>query len=402
MPSPTLPLYKNSPYRHTPRQFAVLGSTGSIGEQALDIIRRYPDSFRVSVLTTNRRWERLAEQAAEFLPEYVVVADGNFADNLCRALAGLPVKVLAGKEELARITAECDADTVINALVGFAGLRPTIAAIGSGKTLALANKESLVVAGEFVTELANKKGVTVIPIDSEHSAIMQCMAGEPSPVRKIILTASGGPFRNMAASELEKVTVRQALDHPKWDMGAKITIDSATMLNKGFEVIEARWLFGLWPQQIEVVVHPQAIVHSLVEFADGAQKAQLGTPDMHLPIQYALTYPERWELPSEDGFSLTGCGPLTFEEPDTEKFPALGMAYEVLERGGDRGCVLNAANEVAVESFLAGKIRFTDIPRIIAHCLEETTLYAAPDINHILECNDHTRRMASEYIGRLA
>lgn len=381
-----------------PRKIAVLGSTGSIGRQTLDIVRHYPERFRAVVLSTNTRWELLAEQAAEFLPEYAVVADERYAPPLRSALAGLPVKVLAGSGELARVTGGCDADTVVNALVGFAGLAPTVAALGAGKTLALANKESLVVGGEYVMDLAAGKGLEVIPIDSEHSAILQCLAGEGSAVRKIILTASGGPFRGVSVGGLDDVTVEQALAHPKWEMGAKITIDSATMLNKGFEVIEARWLFGLGASQIEVAVHPQAVVHSLVEFADGALKAQLGTPDMHLPIQYALTYPERWELPSDEGFSLTRCGGLTFEEPDNEKFPALGIAFDVLEAGGDRGCVLNAANEEAVQAFLEGRIRFTDIVRVITHCLDTTPYGKSPDMEAATACNGLVRRRAAEYI----
>ncbi|MCD8172321.1 MAG: 1-deoxy-D-xylulose-5-phosphate reductoisomerase [Alistipes sp.] len=384
-----------------PKRLAVLGSTGSIGRQTLDIVRHRPEKFRAVVLSTNTRWELLAQQAAEFLPDYAVVADERFAEPLRRALAHLPVRVLAGSGELARVTAGCDADTVVNALVGFAGLPPTVAALEAGKTLALANKESLVVAGEYVMELARRKGVEVVPIDSEHSAILQCLTGESSPVRKIILTASGGPFRRLPAGELENVTVEQALAHPKWEMGAKITIDSATMLNKGFEVIEARWLFGLGASQIEVAVHPQAVVHSLVEFADGALKAQLGTPDMHLPIQYALTYPERWEMPSDEGFSLTRCRELSFEEPDTEKFPALGIAYDVLESGGDRGCVLNAANEEAVQAFLAGRIRFTDIARVITHCLDRIPYGELPDMETARECNALARRTAADYIAGL-
>ncbi|MCD8073336.1 MAG: 1-deoxy-D-xylulose-5-phosphate reductoisomerase [Alistipes sp.] len=380
------------------KRLAVLGSTGSIGTQTLDIIRRYPDRFRAVVLTTNTRWRELARQAAEFLPEYAVIADSTFEDKLREALSGLPVKVLAGPRELAAIAGQCQADVVVNALVGFSGLLPTVEAIRSGKTLALANKESLVAGGRLVMGLAEKNGVGIIPIDSEHSAILQCLAGEMAPVKKLILTASGGALRDIPIDKLHSVTVQEALSHPNWEMGAKITIDSATMVNKGFEVIEARWLFDIDPADIEVVIHPQSVVHSMVEFCDGAVKAQLGTPDMHLPIQYALSYPERWETPVTDGFSLTDFRELTFFEPDPNRYPALSTAYTVLGREGDRGCVLNAANEAAVGAFLDGRIGFLDITATIDHCLEKIAFSEISTLEDIILCNEATFAKANEYI----
>ncbi|MCC8034332.1 MAG: 1-deoxy-D-xylulose-5-phosphate reductoisomerase [Rikenellaceae bacterium] len=381
------------------KRLAVFGSTGSIGTQTLDIIRRFPDRFKAVVLTSNTRWKELALQAAEFLPEYAVIADSKYGDKLRSALSGIPVKVLTGSDNIARIAGECDADIVVNALVGFSGLMPTVETLRSGKTLALANKESLVAGGEHVMRLGESSGAKILPVDSEHSAILQCLTGETAPVKKIILTASGGALREVPVDRLDRVTVRQALSHPNWEMGAKITIDSATMVNKGFEVIEARWLFGLAASQIEVVIHPQSVVHSMVEFADGALKAQLGTPDMHLPIQYALTYPERWETPAGGGFNIADLRELTFFEPDAERYPVLSTAYAVLEQGGDRGCVLNAANEAAVGAFLDGRIGFRDITRTIDHCLYSMAFSDIGSLDDIILCNEATIAKANEYIS---
>ncbi|MCD7970977.1 MAG: 1-deoxy-D-xylulose-5-phosphate reductoisomerase [Alistipes sp.] len=383
------------------QKIAVLGSTGSIGCQTLDIVRAFPDRFQVRVLSSNSRWDELARQAAEFLPEYAVIADRRYKEKLTAALDGLPVKVLAGAEDLARATGQCDAGTVVNALVGFSGLMPTVHALRSGKKLALANKESLVVAGEYVMQLAEENATEIIPIDSEHSAILQCLAGEPGKVKKIILTASGGALRNVPLEELDCVTVEQALAHPNWEMGAKITIDSATMVNKGFEVIEARWLFGLDAKKIEVVIHPQSVVHSMVEFEDGAVKAQLGTPDMHLPIQYALSYPDRWNMACGGNFDITECVNLEFSKPDPGRYPALATAYEVLRTGGDRGCVFNAANEAAVAAFLAGRLSFTAIRRTIEHCLDTLSYGGLPAVEEITDLHMEVTRRAEAFLADL-
>lgn len=383
------------------QRIALLGSTGSIGEQTLNIIRHNPDDFEVVALTSNNNWRRLAEQAAEFQPDCVVIANKEHYPAISDALKDHPIKIYAGEDALRQVVAHSDVTTVVNALVGYAGLEPTVAALEAKKKLALANKESLVVAGDMVMKLAMENKVPILPIDSEHSAILQCLVGESSPASKIILTASGGPFLNTPADQLDGVSIEQALNHPKWKMGSKITIDSATLLNKGFEVIEAKWLFGLVPEQIEVVVHPQSVIHSMVEFADGAVKAQMGTPDMHLPIQYALTFPYRTDLPSGGRFSFADCGPLTFEKPDTARFPALGLAYEALHKGGNSGCVLNAANEVAVEAFLGGKIRFTDIPRIIEHTMGVAAFVAAPTLDDLRASNTEARQIASQAAGAI-
>lgn len=381
------------------QKIALLGSTGSIGRQTLDVVRTYSDDFEITALSSNRNWELLARQAVEFGADSVVIADKRYYPPLSEALAGEPVKVYAGADALCQVVGGSGVDVVINALVGYAGLAPTVSTLEAGKKLALANKESLVVAGDIVMKMARERQLPVIPIDSEHSAIFQCLAGETSPPYKLILTASGGPFRNMPAEEMAGVTVEQALAHPNWAMGPKISIDSATMLNKGFEVIEAHWLFGIAPAQIEVVVHPQSIVHSLVEFADGALKAQLGTPDMHLPIQYALTFPHRWTIPGER-FDMTACGTLTFMPPDMERFPSLGLAYRALEAGGNSGCILNAANEVAVAAFLERKIGFTDIPRVIEHTMGKASLVSRPTLDDYRQSNDEARGIAARMTGR--
>ncbi len=383
------------------QRLALLGSTGSIGKQTLDIVRRRPDEFEITTLTAGNRWESLVEQALEFKPDSVVIANKEHYGAVCEALKGEPIKIYAGSEALSQVVTGGEVDTVVNALVGYAGMLPSLAAVKASKRLALANKESLVVAGEHIMREAAERGVPILPIDSEHSAIFQCLAGEVSAPRRVIITASGGPFLRTPAEELESVTVKQALAHPNWSMGAKITIDSSTLVNKGFEVIEARWLFGLRPEQIDVLVHPQSIVHSMVEFEDGAIKAQLGTPDMHLPIQYALRFPDRGEL-GEERLDFLKNPTLTFELVDNERFPLLETAYDCLRRGGNSCCVMNGANEVAVAAFLAGKIKYTDIARVILGTLERAEWIGSPTIEDYAHSNDSSRRIAGEIISGLA
>ena len=375
------------------QRLAILGSTGSIGVQTLDIVRENPDFFEVRVLTANSNWQRLAAQAREFDADTAVIADKRYYTRLRDALEDTDVKVYAGEEAVAQVAAGGDTDVAVNALVGYAGLAPTVAALGAGKKLALANKESLVVGGEYVMRLAAEKRAPILPIDSEHSAIFQCLAGEQSPVRRLIITCSGGALRDLKREELAGVTAEQALRHPQWEMGAKITIDSSTLVNKGFEVIEARWLFGLRPEQIDVVIHPRSVIHSMVQFGDGAVKAQIGTPDMHLPIQYALTFPQRLPLqgPRID-FCKLGC--LEFFEPDPMRFPNLALAFECLRRGGNAGAVLNAANEVAVAAFLDRKIRFTDIARINEETLGRTTLRECVSLEEYRRTDREARQTA--------
>ena len=355
------------------RQLAILGSTGSIGTQALEVVSEHSDLFEVYALTANNQVDLLINQARKYMPEVVVIANERKYPELKEALEDLPIKVWAGADAIAQMVQSEPIDMVLTAMVGYSGLRPTISAIKAGKAIALANKETLVVAGELIMKLAAEHKVPILPVDSEHSAIFQCLTGEHSAVEKVILTASGGPFLHRPAEELERVSVEEALNHPSWCMGAKVTIDSASLMNKGFEVIEARWLFGLRPEQIDVVIHPRSVIHSMVQFGDGAVKAQIGTPDMHLPIQYALTFPQRLPLqgPRID-FCKLGC--LEFFEPDPMRFPNLALAFECLRRGGNAGAVLNAANEVAVAAFLDRKIRFTDIARINEETLGRTTL----------------------------
>lgn len=380
------------------QRVALLGSTGSIGRQTLDIVRRRPEEFEVTTLTAGSRWEVLVEQAREFQPDSVVIADERYYAAVKEALASQPIKVYAGSDALSQVVAGGEVDTVVNALVGYAGMLPSLAAVRASKRLALANKESLVVAGEVIMREAAERGVPILPIDSEHSAIFQCLAGEVSAPRRVIVTASGGPFLRTPAEELANVTVEQALAHPNWSMGAKITIDSSTLVNKGFEVIEARWLFGLKPEQIDVLVHPQSIVHSMVEFEDGAIKAQLGTPDMHLPIQYALRFPERGEL-GEERLDFSKCATLTFEAPDLVHFPLLQTAYDCLRKGGNSCCVMNGANEVAVAAFLRGEIKYTDIQRVIMGSLERAQFVAHPTIEDYAASNEESRRIAKEIIN---
>ena len=380
------------------KKIAILGSTGSIGTQALQVIEEHADLYEAYVLTANNRVELLIEQARRFMPEAVVIANEDKYEVLRDALADLPVKVYAGAEALCQIVQERPVDVVLTAMVGFAGLRPTISAIKAGKAIALANKETLVVAGELINRLANDYHADIIPVDSEHSAIFQCLAGEVSPVEKIILTASGGPFRTLSHEQLASVTKAQALKHPNWSMGAKITIDSASMMNKGFEVIEAKWLFGVEPGQIQVVVHPQSIVHSAVQFADGAVKAQLGMPDMRVPIQYAFSYPLRLQS-SFERLDLFRVGTLTFEEPDTRRFRNLALAYEALHEGGNMPCIVNAANEIVNRAFLEDRIGFLQMSDVIANTMRKTSFVQKPTYEDYLQTDAEARRIAEEYVG---
>ena len=377
---------------HTPPiGLAILGATGSIGTQTLEIVRLFPDRFRVVALTGNGNADLLAAQAREFRPEVVVIGDEAKANQLRDALAGLNIEVLVGASGLEAAATASGVDTVVAAVVGFAGLRPTLAAIKAGKTIALANKETLVVAGELVQSLVAAHETVVLPVDSEHSALFQCLVGEPpGAVEKITLTASGGPFRTRAAGTFDAITRAEALNHPNWDMGAKVTIDSATLMNKGLEVIEARWMFDIEPERIDVLVHPQSIVHSLVHFVDGSVKAQLGVPDMRVPIQYALSFPDRWSAP-HPRIDWTELPTLDFEPPDTDRFPCLRLAFEALEAGGTAPAVLNAANEAAVALFLDEQIGFTDIPRLVEAALERADL-SAPHAVDALEAVDRAAR----------
>ena len=380
------------------QRLAILGSTGSIGVQTLDIARENPDRFEVRILTAHRNWELLARQAREFDVDTAVITDPSLYAPLRDALAGSDIKVYAGEEAVAQVAAAGDSDVVVNALVGYAGLAPTVAALGAGKKLALANKESLVVGGARVMPLARERRAPVIPIDSEHSAIFQCLLGERAPVRRLIITCSGGAFRDLPREELARVTVEQALRHPQWHMGAKITIDSSTLVNKGFEVIEAHWLFGTPPDRISVVMHPQSIVHSMVEFEDGAIKAQLGSPDMRMPISFALMFPDRAKRPGER-FSFLEHPQLSFAEVDSEKYPALGIAYECLRRGGTAACTMNGANEVAVAAFLDRKCPWLDIVRTIEHALEKASFVARPSLDDFAAADAEARRLAAEFLG---
>lgn len=381
------------------QRIAVLGSTGSIGTQTLEVMRLHPELFEPTIFTANRNWQLLARQAREFMPDSVVIADERFYAPLRDALADLPVKVWAGEGDVAAAAESPSVDVVVNALVGYAGLVPTVRAISAGKKVALANKESLVAGGELVMRLASEKGTPIVPVDSEHSAILQCLVGETSTVRRIILTASGGALRDLPVEELADVDAARALAHPNWTMGKKITIDSATLVNKGFEVIEAHYLFGLPSSAIDVVLHPQSIVHSMVEFCDGAIKAQMGTPDMKVPIAYALSFPHRLEA-GQSRLSLADHPSLTFAQVDARRYPALQLAYDCLEAGGTACCTLNAANEVAVEAFLAGRIGFLDIVRTICRTLERAGNVTWPTLDDYMNCNSHARRLAEEIIGK--
>jgi 1-deoxy-D-xylulose-5-phosphate reductoisomerase len=377
------------------RGIAILGSTGSIGTQALDVMAQHPDEFSLEVITANKNADLLIEQALRFDPNAVVITDETLYPKVKTALASTDVKVFSGEKALNEVVQMDTVHMVLTAMVGYSGLKPTISAIEAGKDIALANKETLVVAGELITALAREKGVNIYPVDSEHSAIFQCIVGEfHNPIEKIYLTASGGPFRGKKAEELSKVTRAQALKHPNWEMGAKITIDSASLMNKGLEVIEAKWLFGLNTEQIDVIVHPQSILHSIVQFRDGSMKAQMGLPDMRLPIQFALGYPRRLNSQFER-FDFLRYPALTFEQPDKETFRNLALAYEALAKGGNTACVLNAANEIAVQAFLEERIGFLDIARINETCMDKMPFVAKPQLEDYVESNSETRRFAA-------
>lgn len=379
---------------------AILGSTGSIGTQALEVIASYPDKFDLQVITANNNADLLIEQAKQFKPNVVVIVREDLYDRVKVALQDEPIHVYTGEDVLAQVVAYQEVDVVLTALVGYAGLKPTLAAIDAQKTIALANKETLVVAGELVTKRAKEKGVNIYPVDSEHSAIFQCLVGEfHNPIEKIYLTASGGPFRGWTPEQLEKVTVQQALKHPNWSMGAKITIDSASLMNKGLEVIEAKWLFGLATNQIDVIVHPQSIIHSLVQFEDGSMKAQMGLPDMKLPIQFALTYPDRF-LTDFPRFDFLNYPQLTFEKPDRNTFRNLDLAYEAMDLQGTAACALNAANEVTVQAFLEEKIAFLDIAKINEKVMREVDNTINPSYEAYVQTDTEARIQAHKWIAK--
>ncbi|AMM50189.1 1-deoxy-D-xylulose 5-phosphate reductoisomerase [Rufibacter sp. DG15C] len=380
------------------KRVAILGSTGSIGTQALEVIQAQPHAFEVEVLTAHSNADLLIAQAIAVQPNAVVITQEDLYDKVRDALASHPIKVYASLNAVSSVVQMDTVDIVLTAMVGYAGLLPTIKAIEAGKTIALANKETLVVAGQLITDLAKEKAVNIYPVDSEHSAIFQCLTGEfHNPIEKIILTASGGPFRGKDRTFLETVTRAQALKHPNWEMGAKITIDSASLMNKGLEVIEAKWLFGLQNNQIEVVVHPQSIVHSLVQFEDGSLKAQMGLPDMKLPIQYALGYPNRLKS-NYPRFNFMDYPQLTFEKPDLETFQNLGLAFAAMEKGGNAPCVLNAANEVAVAAFLREEIGFLEMSDLISDCLNKVAYIANPSLDDFIQTDQEARRLAQERV----
>ena len=380
------------------KQVAILGSTGSIGTQTLEVIEKNPDHFKLEILTARNNADVLIAQSRKFLPNHVVISNEDKYHYVSRELSDLPVKVYAGTDALEQIVEMDSVDIVMSALVGFSGLQPTLKAIRAGKDIALANKETLVVGGDLVTKAAIENKVNIYPVDSEHSAIFQCIVGEEmNPIEKIILTASGGPFLGKDREYLQNVTREEALKHPNWCMGDKVTIDSASLMNKGLEVIEARWLFGLKPEQIEVIIHPQSIIHSLVQFEDGSLKAQLGIPDMRLPIQYALGFPERLKSDLER-FSFSAYPNLTFQTPDTEIFPNLSLAYRALDKGGNIPCIMNAANEVAVNAFLEGKLGFFDMPGIIEKTMNSVAFIATPDLNDYVETDSEARKIAGSYL----
>ena len=380
------------------KQIAILGSTGSIGTQTLDVVRQNPEHFEVYALTANNNVELLIRQAITYLPEIVVIGNKNYYQTLKNALRNEPIKVFAGEDAIAQVAEMQPIDTVVTAMVGYSGLLPTIRAVRAGKRIALANKETLVVAGELINALVAEFHAQIIPVDSEHSAVFQCLTGEnPNEIEKLILTASGGPFRTKTLKELQNVTSAQALCHPNWEMGAKITVDSATMINKGFEVIEAKWLFGLPPEKIDVVVHPQSIIHSMVQFTDGSIKAQMGVPDMRLPIQYALGFPER--LPNNfERLDFSKYNTLTFEKPDTQRFRNLALAYFAMEKGGNMPCVLNAANEVVNRAFLENKIGFLQMSEIIEKVMNNITFIQLPTYDDYVETDKQTREKTKFFI----
>lgn len=382
----------------TVRRIAVLGSTGSIGTQTLEVIASQPEHFVVDSLIAHNNWELLVKQARQFIPNQVVIGNTDRYQQVREALHDLPIKVFAGADAIEQVVAMESSDVVLTAYVGFAGLKPTLSAIEAGKTIALANKETLVVAGDLVTAKAKEKGINIYPVDSEHSAIFQCLAGEwHNTIEKIYLTASGGPFRGKKRSDLESITLEQALKHPNWTMGAKITIDSASLMNKGLEVIEAKWLFNLTAEQIDVIVHPQSIIHSIIQTTDGSMKAQMGLPDMKLPIQYALSYPHRLtnDFPR---FNFLNYPQLTFEAPDFDTFENLGLAFDALRKGGNMPCILNASNEIAVESFLAKQISFLDMPALIARCMQDVPFISKPSLSDYFDTDTTTRALARELV----
>lgn len=378
------------------KQIAILGSTGSIGTQTLDVVRQHPEEFSVFALSAHRSLDLLIQQALEFNPAVVCIADESLYQPLREALSDFPIQVMAGEKAIAEMVTMPAIDVVVAAMVGYAGLRPTIEAIKANKTIALANKETLVVAGEIICRLAQRHKVSILPVDSEHSAIFQSLVGEDmASVEKLLLTASGGPFRNFTFEQMQHVTAAQALQHPNWEMGAKITIDSASMMNKGFEVIEARWLFDIPVDKIQVLVHPQSVVHSAVQFVDGSVKAQLGTPDMRMPIQYALTYPQRWlsDVPRLDLFATKQ---LTFEQPDLQRFPNLRLAYEAMAKGGNMPCILNAANEVVNLAFREGKCGFLQMSDVITETMAKTHFILEPTYEDYVLTDSEARRIATE------
>ncbi|MEO1051960.1 MAG: 1-deoxy-D-xylulose-5-phosphate reductoisomerase [Bacteroidota bacterium] len=381
------------------KHIALLGSTGSIGTQALEVVAAHPQAFEVEVLTAQNNADLLIEQSKKFLPNTVVITNEDHYQKVFEALDPLDIKVFAGENALSSVVEMEAIDLVITALVGYCGLKPTIKAIQAGKNIGLANKETLVVAGELITKMAEEKGVNIYPIDSEHSAIFQCIVGEfHNPIEKIILTASGGPFRGKSRTDLAHVTKAQALKHPNWDMGAKITIDSASLMNKGLEVIEAKWLFGLKTEQVEVIVHPQSIIHSMVQFEDGSIKAQLGLPDMRLPIQFAMTYPERFKS-DFPRFDFRDYPALTFEQPDKETFRNLGLAFEALNQGGNMPCILNAANEIVVAEFLKDRVGFLEMSEVIEQCMAKIDFIKTPQYEDYVSTDEETRKKALEFIN---
>lgn len=381
------------------RKIAILGSTGSIGTQAINVCMGHPDLLQIELLTANTNTALLIEQARACMPNSVVIADESKYQEVSDALSPLDIKVFTGIKSICDIVGGDNIDMVLTAMVGFSGLEPTVAAIRSGKAIALANKETLVAAGQIVMAMAKKYGAPIIPVDSEHSAIFQCLQGERATVEKIILTASGGPFFRKSAKELESVTIADALNHPNWKMGEKVTVDSASMMNKGLEMIEARWLFNIVPENIEIIVHPQSIIHSMVQFSDGSVTAQMSTPDMRLPIQYALTYPFRADLDTKR-VDFAKLAKFEFHSPDHEKFPCIGMAYEAIKKGGNIPCAMNAANEIAVEAFLNGKIQFVSIPKIIENVMIGTEFVAEPTLEDIYKTNDQARALATTLINK--
>ena len=381
------------------KQIAILGSTGSIGTQALQVIEEHPELYEVYALTANNQVDLLISQARKFQPEAVVIANEDKYQQLKDALQDLPIKVYAGQEAICQIVESEPINIVLTAMVGYAGLKPTMSAIRARKVIALANKETLVVAGDLINKLAQQYRTPIIPVDSEHSAVFQCLAGEVgNNIEKVILTASGGPFRTFTYEQLQTVTPQQALKHPNWDMGAKITIDSASMMNKGFEVIEAKWLFGVQPSQIEVVVHPQSIIHSMVQFEDSSIKAQMGLPDMRLPIQYAFSYPDRVHA-SFQRLDFAACTSLTFEQPDTKRFRNLALAYEAMHRGGNAACIINAANEVVVDAFLKEQVSFLAMSDVIEKTMETVSFVATPTYDDYVATDAEARRIAAQLIS---